>query len=67
MKLAEVNSLESGIYRIHWSSGGESLAAVGLCANGDRWMAPTNWITPSARREDWGMVLFVEKIDRLKE
>jgi hypothetical protein len=32
-----------GLYRIHWKTGGSSLAAVGMDHSGARWMAPTNW------------------------
>lgn len=41
---AEANLLEPGLYRLRWSAGGTSLAAVGVLANGDRWFAPTNWL-----------------------
>ena len=44
MKKQDVKKLEHGIYRLHWKSGGSSLASVGSNERGDRWMAPTNWI-----------------------
>ncbi len=54
--------LTLGLYRIYWKSGGVSLAAVGQTENGDRWLAPTNWVMPSARREAWSDVERVELI-----
>lgn len=44
MTKAETKKLARGIYRLHWKSGGSSLAAVGSNERGDRWIAPTNWI-----------------------
>ena len=43
MNQKEVRQLAPGIYRLHWLSGGESIAAVGVNPNGGRWLAPTNW------------------------
>lgn len=34
-----------GLYRIHWVSGGTSLAAIGQTRDGGRWIAPTNWFS----------------------
>lgn len=56
MKAKEVRALLPGLYRITWKNGGESVAAVGVCANGDRWIAPTNWIEPSVSPRAWRMV-----------
>ena len=47
MKISEVRKLKHGLYLVHWKpshGGGTSLAAVGSYGNGDRWLAPTNWI-----------------------
>ena len=33
-----------------------SLAAVGVMENGDRWLAPANWVLPSSSREVWERV-----------
>ncbi len=38
--------LKLGIYRLHWKSGGTSLAAVGMESDGSYWFAPTNWLSP---------------------
>lgn len=64
----------SGLYRVFWKSGGSSLAAIGILSNGDRWIAPTNWVTPGTMASDgeWGDVKRLEPIDadgidRLKE
>ena len=44
MKKQDVKKLEHGLYRLHWKSGGSSLASVGSTTSGDRWMAPINWV-----------------------
>ena len=65
MKKAEVQKLHHGLYRIHWKHGEESLAAVGSMSNGDRWMAPINWITPGTDAiKYWHMVEKVEVLFR---
>jgi len=53
-------TVKHGLYRVYWTSGGSSLAAVGSTANGDRWLAPTNWI--SGETTDWSGVERVERI-----
>ncbi len=35
-----------GLHLIHWIGGGSSICAVGQHANGSRWLAPTNWMSP---------------------
>lgn len=57
--------LPLGLFRIHWASGGSSLAAVGMMENGDRWIAPTNWISPCLDPTNefaWGGIERVELI-----
>lgn len=44
MNKQETKKLEHGLYRLYWKDGGSSLAAVGSSVNGDRWIAPINWI-----------------------
>ncbi len=39
--------LAPGLYRLHWRSGGSSLAAVGITVDGRNWFAPTNWVSPT--------------------
>lgn len=59
----KVQELRHGLYRIYWKEdcgGGCSLAAVGSRANGQRWFAPTNWI--SMGTTDWSNVDKVELI-----
>lgn len=54
-----------GLYRVHWKSGGSSLAAIGMMENGDRWIAPTNWITPGTipSAGEWGEIERLQPID----
>lgn len=46
MTLKELSNLPYGLYRIHWKSGGSSLAAIGGNEDGRKWIAPINWISP---------------------
>lgn len=54
-----------GLYRVHWKSGGSSLAAIGMMENGDRWIAPTNWVRPTTMPSagKWGEIERLEPID----
>ena len=61
MTRAEGNKLPLGLYRVFWKSGGSSLAAVGMDYVGNRWLAPTNWVTPSPAGH-WRLVDRVERI-----
>ena len=47
MTKQESMQLTPGIYRIHWTEGGSSLAAIGMGMDGSRWLAPTNWVIPT--------------------
>jgi hypothetical protein len=49
-----------GVYRVHWASGGDSLATVGVTRDGKRWLAPINWIEPSSPYEDWDAIESME-------
>jgi hypothetical protein len=67
MKTSQVQELRHGLYRVHWKEGGSSLAAVGSLPNGDRWIAPCNWINspPSNKwsgENVWKAVEYVEVI-----
>ncbi len=63
MNQREVRALRPGLYRIQWKDDDrKSLAAVGIGADGRRWLAPTNWIAPSTSKEIWRMVLNVEQL-----
>jgi hypothetical protein len=53
---------DSGLYRVHWKSGGSSLAAIGVTDDGGRWLAPINWVKPSVAFTDWGSI---EHLDRV--
>ena len=54
--------LKSGIYRIYWTSGGESLAAIGVTTDGGRWLAPINWVAPSDDFTDWDEIVLLELV-----
>lgn len=57
-----IKNIANGIYRIHWKSGGESLAAVGVTREGGRWLAPINWVAPTTNSAWEGEV---ERFERL--
>lgn len=65
MTKIEANKLDLGLYELRWKEsegGGASLAAVGYDEAGNRWFAPTNWLTvPSF---DWKAVDHVRLIQR---
>src|ERR1700683_198033 len=54
------SNVPPGLYWIHWASGGTSLASVGMKEDGQRWYAPTNWI--SVPSFDWSKVDKVEPL-----
>lgn len=53
MKFKDVKKLPLGVYRINWKSGGTSVATIGATANGGRWLAPSNWVSPSDEKDIW--------------
>lgn len=50
-----------GLFVLHWKEGGSSLASVGSDRAGNRWYAPTNWISGPCL--DWSKVARVVPID----
>jgi hypothetical protein len=68
----EVQQLKLGIYRVYWKTGGCSVASVGFFANGERWIAPANWINidfnydNKKRLSIWRSVVNVELIEATK-
>ena len=65
MTKKEAKELGHGLCRIYWrikNGGGTSLAAVGSNSQGDRWYAPTNWV--SVPIFDWEIVERVEWIEK---
>ncbi len=56
MTKAETREMKPGLYRIWWKDGGCSIAAVGVLSNGDKWLAPTNWVHPTEEQGVWRMV-----------
>jgi len=43
----EINNLDIGIYRFYWNTGGDSVVAVGIDRDGNQWLSPLNWVSPS--------------------
>lgn len=68
MKLTEANILKPGFYRILWKKG-SSLAAVGVNADGTRWLAPINWVSPTTESKWWRQVksaVYIEPPPKIK-
>lgn len=63
MKAEEARNLATGIYRVWWTMGGSSVAAIGMRANGERWLAPSNWVLPAVDGRWWEDVERVEALD----
>lgn len=64
MTADEVRNLPLGVYRLHWASGGSSVAAVGQLHDGSRWIAPANWT--SREPHSMGAVDWWDHIDRVE-
>lgn len=61
MTPAEAQELRHGLYELLWDDGSVSVAAVGSDAAGNRWFAPSNWLTvPSFK---WEMVTEAHHVD----
>lgn len=74
LKKKDYREIENGLYRVFWKKGGSSLAAVGTCIDGSRWLAPTNWVSATTVERHWRRISHVEQIvtpngksDRLAE
>ena len=62
--MEEVNKISSGLYEVQWKSGGASKAAVGVTSNGNRWLAPTNWVSFAYDyRKTWRLVESVRSLE----
>lgn len=63
MTKEEIKQLPLGLYRIYWKSdNGTSMAAIGMLENGDRWLAPTNWVHPTEDQNIWSRIEKVKKL-----
>lgn len=63
MRMVDVNSIKPGLYRIVWKHGhGTSVGSIWIGSDGTRWLAPTNWVSPSNEKKAWRMVESVELI-----
>lgn len=66
MTKEEMQKLDHGLYIVKWKKrhgGGRSLASVGSCSNGDRWLAPCNWVSGSTSDIlTWGKIKKVKLI-----
>jgi hypothetical protein len=62
----DLSQYRNGLYRVHWTGGGSSLAAVGTLHDGARWLAPVNWTSPDgtgiASEQHWNEVERLELI-----
>lgn len=54
--------IKPGLYRVHWKSGGTSLAAVGVNREGRFWFAPTNWVGPGDLKDHMKSIERLEPI-----
>lgn len=61
--------VKPGVYRVFWKSGGSSLASIGMTEDGERWIAPINWVVPavktagSPKQSAWGDVDRLQAIE----
>ena len=61
-----LSKLSSGLYRVHWkpdACGGSSLVAIGCTESGEKWIAPTNWVSVGMLRDHIADILEAEKIE----
>ncbi len=65
MDTIEVQQLRHGLYIIHWKSGGSSLASVGSFASGQRWVAPSNWVSFINERQAVDIWETIESVEAL--
>lgn len=63
MQASDVNKLAIGLYQVFWKSGGSSTAAVGMTADGTKWLAPINWTAPDVAGANWGLVAKVVRLN----
>jgi hypothetical protein len=61
--ITKEDRLSPGLYRVHWVSGGSSLAAIGINEDGTNWLAPINWVRTCST--SWDRVARVERIDHV--
>jgi len=68
VKLHYPDGIPLALYRIHWKAkvgGGTSLACVGQCNDGSRWMACANWTAPNCKDDyGWDAVKEIELIEK---
>lgn len=62
-KSSEILNCKLGLYKVHWESGGYSLAAIGNMYNGDRWLAPVNWTAEVGKNPG---CLLKDKVNEIK-
>lgn len=67
ISIRAVRTLDPGVYRLHWNTGGSSIASVGIMYDGTNWYAPTNWTSennknPLVASTDWSCVEIAEKL-----
>ena len=62
----EFMNCDLGLYRIHWKSGGTSLASVGMTYE-ERWLAPTNWTCPKGGNPTTLLSKYVTEINKMEK
>ena len=56
MTKREARKLPNGLYEIHWKDGTSSMGAVGEDHNGNKWLAPCDWVGVFGQTAHWMMV-----------
>lgn len=62
MTKAQVKALPLGLYKVWWVGGGTSECAVGQQNDGDKWLAPTNWVAPTLEQRFWRRIYRMKQI-----
>lgn len=67
MTFKEFKKLSVGLYQIVWDDDTCSWGSLGVMANGERWLAPCNWILPAVgvnKRKWWKSIKAMHKIEQ---
>lgn len=67
MTQEQVKKMPHGLYRVYWKEGGYSLASMGSCYDGSRWICPCNWTHSDLSYPKVATTMVWRKIERLEE